>query len=275
VLFRSAYENPGYYKLGRVLDVRRLPASPIPLDQEGLRVDELERSRADLVFATPACHFPLGVTMSFPRRQQLLRWAAERPGRYIIEDDFNGEFRFVLKPIPTLYSLDRGGNVIYINSFAGTLAPSLRVAYMVLPEGLLPLYRERLSFYSCSVSEFEQSIIRSFLRGGYYERHLNRMRKIYRGRRDALLEGLSPLSSRLLVSGQKAGLHLLLQMSGISEQTLANQAKENGVRVYPLSGYYLKGRPETRTVVAGFAGHRSETLRQAGALLAEAWGQDT
>jgi GntR family transcriptional regulator/MocR family aminotransferase len=266
-----AFEDPGYGKISKVLSVRGLQAIPVPMDGEGPQVAALEKSGADLIFTTPACHFPLGVTMSYPRRQQLLHWASGGPDRFIIEDDFNCEFRYVLKPAPTLHRLDASGKVIYINSFAGTLAPSLRVAYMVLPESLIPVYQEKMSFYSCSVSEFEQGILRSFMGGGYYGRHLSRMRKIYSGRREALLEGLAPLGDRLKTGGQKAGLHLLLTVQGASEATLIKKAGEQGVRVYPLSGYSVNKESAQETVVAGFAAHKSADLRKIGALLAEAW----
>ncbi|MDR3277946.1 MAG: PLP-dependent aminotransferase family protein [Oscillospiraceae bacterium] len=267
-----AYENPGYGKTAKLLSAKKVTAYHIPMDLEGLRADMLEASGASVAVTTPSHHFPLGVTMSVKRRQKLLQWAAAREERYLIEDDFDGEFRFVLRPIPALQSLDRAGRVIYINSFAKTLAPSLRIAYMVLPETLLARYRAQLSFYSCTVSEFEQRIIHAFLRGGYYERHLNRMRAVYRTRRDALLAGLSPLGGALTVAGQNAGLHLLLRVAGVQESELVARARQNGVRVYPLSGYYFDNAPGRGTVIAGYAGLNVEALQRAGARLAAAWG---
>jgi GntR family transcriptional regulator/MocR family aminotransferase len=267
-----AFENPGYPQAARILTARRRPMFPIPLDGEGLCAGALADTDASVALVTPSHHFPLGITMSIGRRRQLLQWTAGRADRYLIEDDFDGEFRFVLRPIPTLYSLDGGGRVIYMNSFARTLSPSLRIAYMVLPETLLLRYREMLSFYSCTVSEFEQRIIRSFFQGGHYERHLNRMRLVYKKKRDALLEGLSPLGSALSIDGPNAGLHLLLRVRGLNEAALVARAAARDVRVYPLSHYHWGPPPPSHTVVAGYAGHTADTLRQAARRLVEAWG---
>ncbi|MDR0853113.1 MAG: PLP-dependent aminotransferase family protein [Clostridiales Family XIII bacterium] len=266
-----AYENPGYHKVSAVLETRGVKAHPIPVDESGLSAGALRESGADISFITPACHFPLGVTMSFPRRQQILSWVHENPNSYIIEDDYGSEFRFAFKPVPSLHSLDRQDKVIYINTFANTLAPSLRIAYMVLPPKLLETYMRRLSFYSCSVSEFEQQILSAFFSGGYYERHLSRMRKLYRGRRDALVSALSPLGDRLEIRGQESGLHLLLSVRGLLEAELVSRAEAAHVRLYPLSDFYAGGGADGRTVVAGFAGLSSETLMEVGALLSNAW----
>jgi GntR family transcriptional regulator/MocR family aminotransferase len=268
-----ACENPGYQKMPKLLSSRRRPTYAIPLDGEGISASALEKSAADIVLTTPARQFPVGITMSIGRRQQLLKWALADEKRYLIEDDFDSEFRFMLRPIPTLCSLDRSASkVIYMNSFAKTLTPSLRIAYMVLPEKLIKEYEEMMSFYSCTVSEFEQRIILTFLKGGYYERHLNRMRNVYRKRRDSFIEGLSPLGDRLEVSGQEAGLHLLLKIEGKSENELTALAQNEGVQVYPLTEYYWKSPIESSTVIAGYAGYSDEELQYAAELLVRAWG---
>jgi GntR family transcriptional regulator/MocR family aminotransferase len=266
-----AFEDPGYPQLARILAARRVTAHPVPVDEAGMSADALASSTASVAFITPSRHFPLGTAMSIGRRRQLLQWAAKRDGRYLIEDDFDSEFRFALRPIPTLHSLDGGGKVIYLNSFAKTLSPSLRIAYMVLPRELLNRYLEMLSFYNCTVSAFEQRVIHSFFTGGYYERHLHRMRLVYRKKRDAFLEGLAPLRGRLKVSGQNAGLHLLLSVSGLEEAELVSRAEQKNVRVYPLSRYYHNAAPPSASVVAGYAGYDAESLRQAAERLALAW----
>ena len=266
-----AFENPGYHKIAKLLHSRRIEAHPIAMDKEGMRVDELEHAPAAVALITPSHHFPLGTVMSYGRRQQLLGWAAQADDRYLIEDDYDSEFRFLLKPIPALYTLDHGNKVIYLNTFAKTLAPSFRIAYMILPDDLLARYKESLGFYSCTVSEFEQHTLKAFLQGGYYERHLNRMRTIYKGRRDAFIKGLSPLRDILTIRGQSAGLHLLLRVESLTEAALVERGRVEGVGVYPLSGYYLSGVPETHTVVVGYAGLDAERLKEAAALLTRAW----
>ncbi|MDR3072544.1 MAG: PLP-dependent aminotransferase family protein [Clostridiales Family XIII bacterium] len=266
-------EDPGYPKIPRILESRRAKVYPVPLDKEGMRVDSLARTDADVAVITPSHQFPLGVVMSIGRRQALLRWANEANERYLIEDDYNSEFHFGLKPIPTLYDLDQNSKVVYLNSFANTLAPSLRIAYMVLPRELLERYRKTLYFYSCTVSAFEQHTLRLFMQEGYYERHVNRMRKIYRNRQAVLIEGLSPLGGRLQIDGQSAGLHLLLRISDMSEDDLVTAAANHGVSVVPISGFFVvPENRDTHTVVAGFSGCRRDILRQAAAALSKAWG---
>ncbi len=267
-----ALENPNYHKPAKILRSRRAEFVSIPMDEEGLSIDALRGSRASVVLAAPSHHFPLGTVMTVSRRLQLLRWAAERDGRYLVEDDYDSEFRFALKPVPALHSLDRSEKVIYMNTFTRTLAPSLRVAYLVLPRRLLARYREMLSFYACTVSAFEQTTLQRFIARGHYERHLNRIRILNRGRRDALLTGLSPLGDHFEIRGQEAGLHLLVTAPhSLSEAELVTRAQGVGVRLYGLSGYYLDSPPETHTVILGYAGYSVTELQQIAALLVRAW----
>ena len=146
-----ALEDPGYQKIARIFTAGGAQVCPIPLDGQGLRVDALEASGARVVHVTPSHHFPLGIVMPVSRRWELLEWARRGEERYIIEDDYDSEFRFSGRPIPALQGLDREGRVIYLNTFAKSLAPSLRISYMVLPPKLLERYRQKLSFYSSTV----------------------------------------------------------------------------------------------------------------------------
>ncbi|NFF38468.1 PLP-dependent aminotransferase family protein [Clostridium argentinense] len=267
-----AVEDPGYYKTSCILQSRKVNMYSIPMDEEGMCIDELRNTSATVVQVTPSHHFPIGTIMSINRRRQLLQWASQSDERYIIEDDYDSEYRFVLKPIPTLQSLDHNDKVIYLNTFAKTLAPSLRIGYMVLPKKLLLHYREQLMFYSCTVSEFEQRTLRAFIQGGYYERHLNRMRKIYKNRRDTFLQGLMPLSHMISISGEDAGMHILLQVNnGMSEAQLIESAKNKGVGVYALSNYYIGKVQDTKTVVVGYASFTPSELKKIASLLVEAW----
>ena len=266
-----AYENPGYQKIRKILESRRMNTLPVLVDHGGVNVERLSQTKANAVFVTPSNHFPTGAVMGIGRRRQLIEWAEQKDDRYIIEDDFDSEFRFFLKPIPALQSLGAEKKIIYINSFAQTLAPSLRIAYAVLPEKLLQYYHASLMFYSCTVSQFEQLTLGRFLRGGYYERHLARMKTTYKNRQNAFIESLSPVRCKLIVDGQKAGLRLCIKSSKLSEKKLVKSALEKGVRVYPFSGYYSSSPPETRTVVIGYAGYSSDTLRRIAELLQSAW----
>ena len=268
-----AFEDPGYPKIKKILESRRMDTVPVPVDQGGICVDRLAQTNATAVFVTPSNHFPTGAVMGIGCRRQLIEWANQED-KYIIEDDFNSELRFVLKPIPALQSLGTGEKVVYINSFAQTLAPSLRIAYAVLPERLLERYQAALMFYSCTVSQFEQFTLKRFLRDGYYERHLGRMKTVYKNRQSAFIDGLLPIKNTVTVDGQKAGLHLRIKSARLTEQELVQTASEKGVRVYPFSDYYAAPPPETNTVVVGFAGYTSDELRKAAELLCLAWGSN-
>ena len=159
----------------------------------------------------PSHQFPTGIVMPVRRRQELLSWAGEEPGRYLIEDDYDSEFRYKGKPIPALQGMDQNGRVIYMGTFSKAIAPAIRVGYMVLPESLLSVYLEKGRFYSSTVSRVDQRILANFISGGYFERHLNRMREIYKGKHDVLLGELKPLEKRFEITGEFAGLHVLLK----------------------------------------------------------------
>ena len=218
-----ALENPGYRKLYQIVTQNSAPIRPIPLDKSGLRADVLSESDASVVYLTPSHHFPLGTVMPVGRRLELLRWAAGRPGRYIIEDDYDSEFRYASRPIPALRDLDREGRVIYVNTFSRSLAPGLRIGYLVLPDALMMRYRERFSLYSATVSSFDQQTLAAFMQSGGFERHISRSRKVYQARRDALMAAIEREFSALPheISRSEAGLHLLLHMrSGMLEREL-------------------------------------------------------
>lgn len=270
-----AVENPGYPKIGKILGSNGVKITAIELDESGIRPDQIRQSGAEIVHVTPSHHFPLGIIMPIARRQQLLRWAEESESRFILEDDYDSEFRFSGRPIPALQGLDRSGRVIYFNTFAKSLAPSIRIGYMVLPEPLLDIYRRKFRFYSTTVPSFEQYTLRRFLHDGYFERHLSRMRNVYKIRRDKLLEAISrnDPTRKITVSGQDTGLHLLLHVdNGMSETQLVETAKKNGVRVYGLSGYYSAAPTVSRNqVVLGYAGFPPEDFDRAVGLLTEAW----
>lgn len=274
-----AVEDPGYRKPARILSNNGAQVLPIPLDAQGLRVDLLERSRARVAHVTPSHHFPLGMVMPVTRRRALLSWAGQSEDRYIIEDDYDSEFRFSGRPIPALQSLDTGERVVYLNTFAKSLAPSLRISYMVLPPHLLARYRQELQFYSSTVPSFEQYALARFMERGHFERHIARMRTLYKGIRDSLLSAAREegITSHGTFSGAEAGLHLLLQMNnGMTEPELVRRAAEAGVGVYPLSSYYLApgARSALPTLVMGYARMRGEDMAPAFSLLRKAWALD-
>ena len=270
-----AVENPGYRKFGRILSRQGALICPIPLDEQGLRVDALTWSGARVVHVTPSHHFPLGTVMPVTRRRELLAWAAAGEGRYIIEDDYDSEFRFSGRPIPALQSLDAGGRVVYLNTFAKSLAPSLRIGYMVLPPHLAERYRREFLLYSSTVPSFEQYTLARFLEGGHFERHIARMRVEYRDRKAALTACAKELGLHARLSGADAGLHMLLTLeNGMGEDELVARAAEEGVAVYPLSASWLTPPPEELppTLIMGYARLEAEDIRQAFRRLKAAWG---
>ena len=236
-----ALEDPGYPQLAAIYRANDVFCRYLPMDEQGIEVAVLENSGADILHITPSHQFPTGITMPVSRRYELLHWASKKSSRYIIEDDYDCEFRLFGRPIPPLQSIDQAEKVIYINTFSKTLAPTFRISYMVLPPHLASLFYEKLGFYSCTVSNFEQFTLAKFIEGGYFERHINRMRTYYRNKRDNLLQYLAqcPASKALQVEGENSGLHFLLHLAtSASDSQLRQAATAQGLQIKFLTDYY-------------------------------------
>ncbi len=274
---RVALENPTYRQAYRLFENLAYEVCTVDLDGKGMRVDELEKTEADIAFVMPSHQYPLGVVMPLRRRMELLKWANDKENRYIIEDDYDSEFRYKGKPIPALQGYDACGKVIYVGTFSKSIAPSIRMSYMVLPEPLLQKYEERCSFISSTVSKVDQLILQKFIEQGYFERHLNKTRALYKNRHDVLLSCLKEIPADFNVSGENAGVHLLLHFhNGKTEEELIAGAAEKSVKVYGLSGYYVGRRKEKKkqkdaVILLGYANMKEENIRRATALLAEVW----
>ena len=270
---RYAAEDPGYSKIVRIYRSNQAEVVSIPLDSAGLSVTALERAHADVVHISPSHHYPTGIVMPIARRQELLHWAEQGTDRYILEDDYDSEFRFVGRPIPTLFSVDEGGRVVYLNTFSKTIAPSIRISYMVLPQRLLPAFREKLGFYSSTVSGFEQYTLARFMAEGYYEKHLNRMRKRYHQKRDAVIACIrgGPLAPRARITEEDAGLHFLMTLdTSLSDTALRRMAEQRGLRLAMLSEYYSDhDAAPPHVLVVNYSGVELEKLPRALARLAE------
>ena len=214
--------------------------------------------------------------MPVSRRRELLQWASEEPERYLIEDDYDSEFRFTGRPVPSLQSIDEGGKVITINTFSKSLTPAIRISYMVLPKRLSEAFSRKLGFYSCTVPALDQHVLARFLDQGHYEQHLARMRKEYRTRHDAVLASFrsSPFRNRITISEQGAGLHFLLQLdTRESDGALRDRAAALGVRLGFLSEYAAIPSPAyAHTLVVNYAGLSPAALPEAMDLLAEIFG---
>ena len=269
-----AIENPGYEKLSLLFKSNRVEYRAVPLDRYGMRLEALAESRADVACITPSHQFPTGRIMPVSRRIQLLNWAYEKPDRYIVEDDYDSEFRYSGKPIPSLQGLDRQGRVIYIGAFSKSLSPALRISYMVLPEQLLGLYHEKLTFYICPVPTVEQKTLQRFMEEGHFERHLNRVRNLYGQKREKIVSAIHDMLPDAEVEGASAGLHLTLRVrNGMTERELVQSAREHQVKVYGLSRYYSIPPTEQRgsTLLLGFATLKLDEIPDAVSRLREAW----
>ena len=249
-------ENPGYRKLEKIYGSYGVPCAWISMDESGILVQELEEKKVDVVHITPSHQYPTGIVMPVSRRSELLRWAAEKEDRYIIEDDYDSELRLSGQPIPTLQGLDLADNIIYMNTFTKTLCSTVRISYMILPEKLVPRFYQQLSFYSCTVSNFEQYTLSRFIEEGKFETHVNRLRNHYRKKRDLLLEALkrSRLKDRVTVSGEEAGLHFLMHIrTEVPEEQVIEKARERGIRLVPLSSYYYGNAKEQNVYVMNYS----------------------
>ncbi len=263
-------EEPGYLGARGALVAAGARIVPVPVDEEGLRVADGRRLADDarLVSVTPSHQFPAGVTMSLARRLELLDWAEERDA-WILEDDYDSEFRFVGPPLAALQGLDRSGRVIYIGTFTKVVFPSLRLAYIVAPHGLVEALVAARAFVDRHSPTLPQVVLSDFMEGGHFASHIRRMRSIYRDRRQALLDALEHrLADRLTVKSHPAGMHLVVELpKGLDDQAVARRAAERGIEVSALSRYYL-GEPRSGLLI-GYSAVTSEEITAGVDVLAE------
>ena len=263
-------EDPGYSRVRRILVASGARIVPTPLCDGAIDIRSLYAGGAGAAYVTPTHQFPTGEEMQTGQREALLRWARETGG-YILEDDYDSEFRFVGRPIPTLFSVSESQRVIYLNTFSKTIAPSIRISYMVLPKSLTERYRAQLGFYSSTVPAMEQHTLARFLDEGYFEAHINRMRKSYRAQRDAVIDTIlqSPLGEHCRVSGEDAGLHFLLTIdTKCTDHVLRADAEGRGVRLSFLSDFALRpGSAPQHTLVIHYPGIDLGRLRSALSIL--------
>lgn len=265
-------EDPGYHKIARIYESMKVRYEPVPLDQDGVSVQELEKRSVDIIHTSPSHHFPTGTVMPVSRRYELLGWCARAEGRYILEDDYDCEFRTSGRPIPTLQSIDASDRVIYINTFSKTLASTIRISYMVLPRSLVEPFHKKLGFYACTVSSFEQLVLAQFIREGYFEKHLNRMRNHYKTQKASILQQLreSPIASKLSVRMENEGLHFLLEVhADLEDRQLIEAAQRRGVRICCLSQYYRGVPTRDHVIVLNYAGLPSDRTGEAVSRLIE------
>lgn len=270
-----AFENPTYLKAYRSFYDAGFPVWLVSMDKNGMKVSELEETKASVAYVMPSHQYPTGTVMPIGRRMELLKWADKELHRYVIEDDYDSEFRHKGKPIPSLQSTDSGDNVIYIGTFSKAVAPAIRVSYMVLPHSLLLRYRQQGTYLSATVSRIDQRVLDEFMKRGYFERYLNRMRKVYRDKHDKLLNLLRPFETRFSITGEWAGLHLLLTAKdSASEKELVESASRVGIRVFGMSENLVEEKEQhtqKATILLGYAGLSDEEMEKGIEQLKKAW----
>lgn len=268
-------EDPGYKKLKLIYESNGAVCRYAAMDSQGILVEELNRAGADIAHISATHHFPTGITMPVSRRYELLAWANECDGRYIVEDDYDSEFRLNGKPIPPLQSIDACGKVIYMNTFSKSLTSTIRISYMVLPERLANLFYEKLSFYSCTVSTFEQYTLAAFIGEGYFEKHINRMRLHYGRKRAKILEiiraGFS--EDELTIIENDSGLHFLLKFNTtISDGDIKRRLAARGIKIVPVTDYSMGEHIEDKhQFVLNYSNMQPEELENAINIIKGGW----
>lgn len=266
-----ASENPVYNTAYSIFSA--IGGSCISIDavNPGKLAKKLEETNADVFYVTPSHQFPLGHSLPLATRIELLNWAA-KDDRYIIEDDYDSEFRYSSKPLLPMKSMDKNGKVIYIGTFSKSISPSLKLSYALLPPSLIKPFLLKGRLYLSSVSRLEQNVVHSFMAGGYFERHLNRMRNIYRKKRLHLVSLLSQ-HSQVEILGENAGHHILIRIKGLSEDQMVELAKGEKIKVYPVSSYFIgdvSSRYES-SVLLGYGALSEEKIEEGVRRLMKVW----
>lgn len=247
----DTFQNLGYQVVG------------VSMDKQGMDITKLSKEKADIAYVMPSHQFPMGIVMPLKRRAELLNWAAKENG-YIIEDDHDSEFRYKGKPIPSLQGADKHDRVIYLGTFSKSIAPALRVSYMVLPKHLMENYHEKCAFYASTVPRIQQMTIAAFMQEGYFERHLNKMRSIYRKKHDFLMDELKKKSWVRKIYGDNAGMHVLVEVdSKFTDVELEKLASGIGIQIYPLSEYVIHqdSLGKFPIILLGYGGLREDEIK--------------
>lgn len=276
-------ENPSSNKIRKIYQSLNVITYPLNMDAEGVCIDDtndiLNESNMILQIS-PSHQFPLGIVTSISRRYELLKWASQSDNRYIIEDDYDSEFRLQGKPIPSLFSIDSTSKVIYFNTFTKSLSPTIRISYMVLPESILNRFNNRLGFYSNTVSNFEQYTLATFINEGYFEKHINRMRNHYTKLRNQLADSLltSNLGRHITISEEDSGIHFIMKINTqLLDSELKEKAMENGIMISFISEY-LSNDNNVNTdnkynhlAIINYSGLKVDEIENITASLNEAW----
>lgn len=269
----AAVEDPCYDTARDILTNHGYHVVPIELENDGIHIEKLASSRAGIFYTTPSHQFPTGIVMPVNKRLNLLEWA-NKNSAYIIEDDYDSELRYNSRPIPSIHSLDKKGRVIYINSFSKAFSPSLRMGYLVLPEELLDKYQSNFSNYNCPVPWLEQEVMYHFMQQGQWTRLLNKVCVSNKKKHDALISTITDkMGKDTKIYGKNAGLHILLKVNnGMAEKDLIKSAIEAGVKVYPVSDYWMNLQNYSdNMVLIGYGSLSEEKIVSGIKQLSSAW----
>lgn len=268
-----AVENPGYRKIPHIYEENGVHWTWVAMGEGGIHMSSLRESRANVVHTSPEHHYPLGTVMTARRRQELLKWLEEKEERYLIEDDYDCEFRYHGRPISALYSLDQSHHVIYMNTFSKTLSPAIRISYMILPEHLLKKYVDTAGFFSNTSSNLEQYTLARFFKDGCFTRHLNRLRKFCHLQGKQLAETIknTPAIPCIQIRGIESGTHLLIKLdTGLTDSKIKKRAEEKGIRLCCLSKFCIDDLPQYQhTLVLNYTSMNAEQMQQVIQILGE------
>lgn len=263
--YSFAMENPTYMQAYKIFSSLNRKIEAVDLDESGLKLSDLNKTEAKVVYLTPAHQFPSGVVMPITRRKELLSWALGEE-HYIIEDDHDSEFRYKGLPIPPMKAIDSRDKVVYLGTFSRTIAPAIRIGFMVLPDKLLEAYRNKLAFLACTVPRIEQAVLTEFIMGGHYERHINKTRKIYKTRHDALMSALKDFGNKVCIMGENAGMHLAVRFKyRITEKELLEVAERLGIKVAGLSKHRIGQENadfDLATLLIGYGNIDEESIKE-------------
>jgi GntR family transcriptional regulator/MocR family aminotransferase len=268
---RAAVEDPGYLGARRAFQASGAVLQPVPLDQSGIEVDRLSRLKnIRVVYVTPSHQFPAGQVLSLTRRLELLEWA-KRNNAWIIEDDYDSEYRYEGKPIPTLQGLDESSSVIYVGTFSKVLYPALRIGYVVIPEKLVPVFARAKWLTDRQTPLLEQFALADFINEGYLERHIRKTRKLYNRRRQVLVEELQKaFGKKVKIHGGNAGMHILIRFNlKLTDSEIIRRADENQVNLLSARPYYLRNAPSGEFIF-GYANVLESKIREGVHRLAKA-----
>ncbi|MEI5888998.1 PLP-dependent aminotransferase family protein [Bacillus cereus] len=266
-------ENPGFHRVHAIVKSCNRKIHPIPLDEKGIHISSLYNTKSNVAYVTPSHQFPLGMIMPLSRRLALLKWANDCNG-YILEDDYDGEFRYTGKPIPSLQSLDSNERVIYMGTFSKSFLPSLRMGYAVLPPHLLKTYKDLHGIFKQTVSTIQQLAFAHFIQRGNWERHINRSRTLYKRKHHTLVKSITKeMGTNVQILGEQSGLHIVLRVhNSMNEEELIESAKKQSVKLYPLSPYdFVTDLRKEPYILLGFGSIPENKIETVVKLLKNAW----